>query len=146
MWLQTHMRRLKPGTTTGATADLLCQDPRVARSPMKEHQSQEITQLLLAWNSGDAQALDRLVPLVHDALHQIAHQRMARERPGHPLQTTALVNEAYLRLIDASRVRWQDRAHFFAVSAQLIAGRRAALSRSPGTGRRSARGVPHRCL
>ena len=82
--------------------------------------SQEITQLLLAWNEGDDQALDRLMPLVHDELHRLAHRYMAGERPGHPLQTTALVNEAYLRLIDSSRVRWQNRAHFFAVSAQLM--------------------------
>jgi len=82
--------------------------------------SQEITQLLLAWNQGDEQALDRLMPLVHGELHQLAHRYMAGERPGHPLQTTALVNEAYLRLIDTSRVRWQNRAHFFAVSAQLM--------------------------
>ncbi len=81
---------------------------------------QEITQLLIAWSDGDATALDRLMPLVHDALHQLAHRRMSRERSGHPLQTTALVNEAYLRLIDSSRVRWQNRAHFFAVSAQLM--------------------------
>src|SRR5262245_52241266 len=87
---------------------------------MEDHPPQEITQLLLAWNAGDSQALDRLVPLVHDALRQLAHQRMAGERPGHLRQTTALVNEAYLRLIDASRVRWQNRAHFFAVSAQLM--------------------------
>ena len=82
--------------------------------------SEEITQLLLAWNQGDEQALDRLMPLVHAELHQLAHRYMAGERPGHPLQTTALVNEAYLRLIDTSRVRWQNRAHFFAVSAQLM--------------------------
>jgi len=87
---------------------------------MKENSPQEITQLLLAWNAGDAEALDRLVPLVHDTLRQLAHQRMAGERPGHLLQTTALVNEAYLRLVDSSRVRWQNRAHFFAVSAQLM--------------------------
>jgi RNA polymerase sigma factor (TIGR02999 family) len=82
--------------------------------------SQEITQLLLAWNEGDGQALDRLMPLVHQELHRLAHRYMAGERPGHPLQTTALVNEAYVRLIDSSRVRWQNRAHFFAVSAQLM--------------------------
>ncbi len=87
---------------------------------MQERAPQEITQLLIAWNDGDATALDRLMPLVHDALHQLAHQRMAREGPGHGLQTTALVNEAYLRLVDASRVRWQNRAHFFAVSARLM--------------------------
>ena len=82
--------------------------------------SQEITQLLLAWNEGDEKALDRLMPLVHDELHLLAHRYMAGERLGHPLQTTALVNEAYLRLIDSSRVKWQNRAHFFAVSAQLM--------------------------
>ena len=82
--------------------------------------SHEITQLLLAWNEGDQQALDRLIPLVHDELHRLAHRYMAGERLEHPLQTTALVNEAYLRLIDSSRVRWQNRAHFFAVSAQLM--------------------------
>ena len=82
--------------------------------------SQEITGLLLAWNEGDQEALDRLMPLVHDELHLLAHRYMAGERAGHPLQTTALVNEAYLRLIDSSRVRWQNRAHFFAVSAQLM--------------------------
>src|SRR5262245_42735918 len=82
--------------------------------------SQEITQLLLAWSEGDERALDRLIPLVHEELHRLAHRYMAGERAGHPLQTTALVNEAYLRLIDSSRVRWQNRAHFFAVSAQLM--------------------------
>ena len=82
--------------------------------------SQEITQLLLAWNEGDEQALDRLMPLVQDELHRLAHRYMTGERPGHPLQTTALINEAYLRLIDSSRVRWQNRSHFFAVSAQLM--------------------------
>jgi RNA polymerase sigma factor (TIGR02999 family) len=83
-------------------------------------QSVAITELLLAWNNGDEQALDRLVPLVHDQLRRLAHGYMRKERSGHPLQTTALVNEAYLRLVDSSRVRWQNRAHFFAVSAQLM--------------------------
>ena len=82
--------------------------------------SQEVTELLLAWNSGDAAALDKLMPLVYDELHRLAHRYLSGERAGHMLQTTALVNEAYLRLIDASRVQWQNRAHFFAVSAQLM--------------------------
>lgn len=81
---------------------------------------QQITELLLAWNEGDERALDRLMPLVQDELHRLAHHYMTRERSDHPLQTTALVNEAYLRLVDSSRVRWQNRAHFFAVSAQLM--------------------------
>jgi len=87
--------------------------------PMSEP-SPHITELLLAWNRGDDRALDQLMPLVQDELHRLAHRYIAGERPGHPLQTTALVNEAYLRLIDSSRVRWQNRAHFFAVSAQLM--------------------------
>jgi RNA polymerase sigma factor (TIGR02999 family) len=82
--------------------------------------SPEITELLVAWNAGDEQALDRLMPLVHDELHRLARRHMASQQAGHPLQTTALVNEAYLRLVDSSRVRWQNRAHFFAVSAQLM--------------------------
>src|SRR5262245_28296745 len=81
---------------------------------------QEVTQLLLAWSQGDQSALEQLIPLVHAELHRLAHRCMDRERAGHTLQTTALVNEAYLRLIDSSQVRWQNRAHFFAVSAQLM--------------------------
>ena len=83
-------------------------------------QSQGITELLLAWSQGEQAALDKLVPRVHAELRRLAHRYMAGERPGHTLQTTALVNEAYLRLINAHEVRWQDRAHFFAVSAQLM--------------------------
>lgn len=82
--------------------------------------SKEVTELLLAWNSGDEAALEQLMPLVYDELHRLAHRYLGGERAGHMLQTTALVNEAYLRLIDASRVQWQNRAHFFAVSAQLM--------------------------
>jgi len=82
--------------------------------------SQEITKLLLAWSNGDQAAFDRLTPLVYEELHRLAARYMRRQQPGHTLQTTALVNEAYLRLIDASQVRWQNRAHFFAVAAQLM--------------------------
>ena len=81
---------------------------------------EEMTQLLVAWSNGDQSALDRLVPLVHEELHRLAHRYMGREHSGHTLQTTALVNEAYLRLIDAGNVRWQNRAHFFAISANLM--------------------------
>ena len=80
----------------------------------------DVTGLLAAWSQGDRAALDRLVPLVYDELKRLAHHRMQGERPGHPLQTTALVNEAYLRLVDITRVRWQDRTHFFAVAAQSM--------------------------
>jgi RNA polymerase sigma-70 factor (ECF subfamily) len=81
---------------------------------------QEITGLLLAWNGGDPAALDRLMPLVYEELRRLARSYMRRQRPDHTLQTTALVNEAYLRLIDSSRVSWQNRAHFFAVSAMVM--------------------------
>jgi RNA polymerase sigma factor (TIGR02999 family) len=76
--------------------------------------------LLLAWASGDKASLDRLIPLVQNELHDIAHRYMRREAAGHTLQTTALVNEAYLKLVDVSRVAWQDRAHFFAVCANIM--------------------------
>ena len=80
----------------------------------------DITELLIAWSSGDRSALDQLAPIVYEELRRQARALMARERPGHTLQTTALVNEAYLRLVDCNRMRWQDRAHFFAVSAQMM--------------------------
>ena len=82
--------------------------------------SEPVTDLLLAWGRGDDSALDRLIPLVRVELHRLARRHMRRERTGHTLQTTALVNEAYLRLVDLGRVRWQDRAHFFAMSARLM--------------------------
>jgi RNA polymerase sigma-70 factor, ECF subfamily len=81
---------------------------------------QEMSQLLAAWSDGDRDALDRLLPLVERELHRLAHQYMSRERPDHTLQTTALVNEAYMRLVDQTRVRWQNRAHFFAIAAQTM--------------------------
>lgn len=80
----------------------------------------ELTGLLQAWRGGDRAALDRLVTHVHAELHRLAHIHLARERPRQTLQTSALVNEAYLRLIDASHVDWQDRAHFFAVAATIM--------------------------
>ncbi len=80
----------------------------------------EITELLLAWSDGDKEALEKLTPLVYQELHRLAQGYLRGERASHTLQTSALVNEAYLRLIDASRMRWQNRAHFFAVSAQLM--------------------------
>lgn len=101
---------------------------------------QEVSQLLQAWSDGDQSALDRLVPLVYAELRRLASHHMRRERPGHSLQTTALVNEAYLRLTDYTRMQWQGRAHFFAVAAQAM--RRiwsstpaAASTSSPAAGR-----------
>ena len=87
---------------------------------MLTHSPKEITRLLVAWGDGDRSALEELAPLVHSELRRLAHHYMGRERHGHTLQTSALVNEAYLRLIDWKEVRWQNRAHFFAVSAQLM--------------------------
>jgi RNA polymerase sigma factor (TIGR02999 family) len=81
---------------------------------------QEMTQLLAAWSEGDPSALDKLAPLVYAELHHLARRYMRRERPDHTLQTTALVNEAYVRLIDQRDVRWQNRAHFFAIAAQMM--------------------------
>jgi RNA polymerase sigma-70 factor, ECF subfamily len=78
------------------------------------------TELLVAWGRGDMEAFDRLVPLVHDELRRLARRYMRRERPDHTLQPTALVNEAYVRLIDIHRVRWQNRAHFLAVAARMM--------------------------
>src|SRR5450631_2022477 len=80
----------------------------------------EVSTLLRAWSDGDQSALDRLTPIVYDELHRLARRYMKRERPGHSLQTTALVNDAYMRLVDYERMHWQDRAHFFAVSSQLM--------------------------
>jgi len=80
----------------------------------------EVSGLLRAWSDGDRAALDRLTPIVYDELRRLARHYMRRERPGHSLQTTALVNEAYMRLVDYKRMQWQNRSHFFAVSAQLM--------------------------
>jgi len=90
---------------------------QVKRMAASQH---EVTELLQKWRSGDKQALDRLTPLVYDELHRLAHHYISRERPGHTLQTTALVNEAYLRLVEQKNVEWESRAHFFAVSAQVM--------------------------
>jgi RNA polymerase sigma factor (TIGR02999 family) len=86
----------------------------------KQCSPQEVTQLLHLWCRGEAEALDKLVPLVDDELHRRAHRYMMQERAGHPLQTTALINEVYLKLIDTPKVDWQNRAHFFAISAKLM--------------------------
>jgi len=84
------------------------------------HPSDGVTKLLLAWSEGQDEALEKLVPLVYQELRRMARRYMYGERAGHTLQTTALVNEAYLRLVDSRKVLWQNRAHFFAISAQLM--------------------------
>ena len=80
----------------------------------------EVTKLLKDWSGGDQTALDKLMPLVYDELHRLAHQHMLREKPGHLLQTSALINEAYLRLVDEQQVNWQNRTHFFGIAARLM--------------------------
>ncbi len=87
---------------------------------MAENSPKDVTALLQNWCRGEECALEELIPFVYDELHRLAHRYMARERPDRTLQTSALVNEAYLRLIDAGRVSWQNRAHFFAVSSNLM--------------------------
>jgi RNA polymerase sigma factor (TIGR02999 family) len=87
---------------------------------MTQPSTHEVTQLLIAWSNGDKAALDKLTPLVYEELRRLAHHYMSHERPGHTLQTTALVNEAYLRLVNRQGVHWQSRAHFFAIAATLM--------------------------
>ena len=82
--------------------------------------AESLTQLLVAWSDGDREALDKLTPLVYEELRRLARRDMRRERPDHTLQTTALVNEAYLRLVDQRSVRWRGRTHFFAIAARLM--------------------------
>jgi len=92
----------------------------------------DVTSLLVAWSEGDEAALARLVPQVYAELHRLAHHYMRAERPGHTLQTTALVNEAYLRLVDTKRIRWESRAHFLGVAAQAM--RRILVDAARGHG------------
>jgi len=107
---------------------------------MNTPSASEITQLLLAWSAGDQTALEKLTPLVYQELHRIARRHMKSERPGHTLQTTALVNEAYMRLVDVKRVAWKDRAHFFAVSAQIMRQILVDYARSRGSAKRGGWG------
>lgn len=92
----------------------------------------DVTALLLAWGQGEQAALDRLLPLVHEELRRVARRHMAGERDGHTLQPTALVNEAYLRLVDLKRIQWQNRAHFFAIAARIM--RRVLVDLARGKG------------
>jgi RNA polymerase sigma factor (TIGR02999 family) len=92
----------------------------------------EVTRLLKAWTTGDEQALEKLTPLVYEELHRRAHHYMAGQRDGHILQTTALVNEVYVRLVDCEQMNWQDRAHFLAMSARLMRRILVDFARSRG--------------
>ena len=104
----------------------------------------DISKLLHAWSDGDQSALNGLTPIVYNELRRLAHRYMERERPDHTLQTTALVNEAYMRLVDYKRMQWQDRAHFFAVSAQVM--RRILVDHARSHNVKRGAGVPHVAL
>jgi RNA polymerase sigma-70 factor (ECF subfamily) len=103
-----------------------------------------VSGLLRAWSAGDRDALDRLTPIVYAELHRLAKRYMKRERPGHSLQATALVNEAYMRLVDYKGMHWQNRAHFFAVSAQLM--RRILVEHARRHNLKRGGNVPHVAL
>jgi RNA polymerase sigma factor (TIGR02999 family) len=109
---------------------------------MGAQSSLAVTGLLQAWGRGDEQALQQLIPLVYDQLHAAARRYMAAERPGHTLQTTALIHETYLRLVDVRKIQWQNRAHFFAICAQLMRRILIDFARSRQYHKRGA-GAPH---
>jgi RNA polymerase sigma factor (TIGR02999 family) len=102
----------------------------------------EVTGLLQAWGRGDEEALQKLMPLVYAQLHAAARHYMAGERPGHTLQTTALIHETYLRLVDIRRIKWQDRAHFLAICAQLMRRILIDFARSRRYQKRGGEGQP----
>ena len=99
---------------------------------MADVPSHDVTQLLARWKDGDEAALQQLVPIVHEELRRLAQRQMAGERPGHTLQPTALVNEAYLRLVNLKQMQWQNRAHFFAMGARLMRRILVDFARSRG--------------
>ena len=103
--------------------------------------SHEVTQMLVAWGNGDQSALEKLMPLVYDELHRLAHRYMAHERPEHTLQTSALVNEAYFKLIDQRSVQWQNRAQFFGIAATSMRRILVTHARSRSRGKRGG-GAP----
>lgn len=105
---------------------------------MEARPQQEVTLLLHSWFRGDRSALDRLIPLVHDELHRLARRCMRREHEAHTLQTTALVNEAYIRLVDAGNVQWRDRNHFFAISSTIMRRILVDFARARQAGKRQA--------
>jgi len=103
--------------------------------------ARDVSVLLRAWSGGDQAALEKLTPIVHGELHRLARGYMRSERPGHSLQATALVNEAYMRLAGYTRMRWQDRAHFFAVAAQVM--RRILVEHARRHNLKRGGGIPH---
>jgi RNA polymerase sigma factor (TIGR02999 family) len=114
------------------------------RGDMNAPSPQQVTQLLVAWGAGDRAALDELMPLVYEELRRLAHHYMRRERAGDSLQTSALVNEAYLRLVEQKNIHWQNRAHFFGIAARLMRQVLVDYARKRGYAKRGgdARHVP----
>lgn len=108
---------------------------------MSSPSTPEVTHLLLAWSNGDRAALDQLMPIVYAELRQLASRYLGGERPGHTLQPTALVNEAYLRLVDQSSLQWQNRAHFFAVAARMMRHILVDYARARHNAKRGGRAV-----
>jgi len=102
------------------TGDMIRPSRETRPSNSVSTMTHEVTQLLVAWGNGDHSALDQLMPLVYDELHRLAHRHMAQERPEHTLQTSALINECFFRLIDQRNVRWQNRAQFFGIAATAM--------------------------
>lgn len=123
-------RRLQLGPESGSVGFRICKARHMPTPTIPPH---EVTQLLLDWNKGNPDALEKLMPLVYKELRQLAHQYLGKERVGHTLLTTDLVHEAYLRLVDQQRVRWQNRAHFFGIAATLM--RRILVDHARGKNR-----------
>ncbi len=115
-------------------------DPRPPKPPVSP--PGDVTRLLAAWSQGDTKALEELIPLVYDELHRLAEQHLLHERPGHTLQPTAVVHEAYLKLVDQKRVAWKNRGHFFAVAAQAM--RRLLVDHARARGRKKRGGAATR--
>jgi RNA polymerase sigma-70 factor (ECF subfamily) len=130
---------MRPGTITGAVQFKLLSDAQDGATGRAA--KDQVGELLRAWSDGDTSALERLTPIVYDELHRLARRYMRGERPDHSLQTTALVNEAYVRLVGYERMQWQNRAHFFAVSAQLM--RRILVEHARRHNLKRGGGVPH---
>ena len=105
---------------TAAEIFLSVEQPEIEFGIVMEAETHDVTQLLIDWSNGDQAALDKLAPIVEQELRRLAHHYMRGERPGHTLQTTALVNEAFVRLANRKRMQWQNRAHFFGIAAQLM--------------------------
>ena len=123
-------RAVQFGSEPGSVGFRICKARHMPTSTFPPH---EVTQLLLDWNEGNPDALEKLMPLVYKELRQLAHQYLGKERVGHSLLTTDLVHEAYLRLVDQQRVRWQNRAHFFGIAATLM--RRILVDHARGKNR-----------